>query len=226
MARFERKFITNPYDRHDLELFIKLLPGHFTELHYERFVNNIYFDDLDLNCFHDSINGAMERKKYRIRWYGDLFGQIDKPILEVKTKDNLLVAKDSYTLKPFKLDRSCTLDSTLEILREAKLPHELFIKLSSSNFSLLNRYRRKYFLSLDKKMRFTVDSDIEYLPIYPNWNSFSQKSFSFSNTILEMKYDPVNNFIAQNISSKLPFPLSKYSKYLRGVEKTLCVESS
>ena len=51
----------------------------------DRWVNNIYFDNINLDLFNQSIEGISRRTKVRLRWYGD-FHNIENSILELKLK--------------------------------------------------------------------------------------------------------------------------------------------
>ena len=43
----------------------------FKVLFKDRIVNSIYFDNENLEMYHDSIEGLCPRKKIRLRYYGD-----------------------------------------------------------------------------------------------------------------------------------------------------------
>ena len=62
--RYERKFYLDNYDIHDLEYVIMSHPAFFNEIFHQRRINNIYFDDLDLNNFNDNIIGNNNRIKW------------------------------------------------------------------------------------------------------------------------------------------------------------------
>ena len=110
MSRFETKFsISNlAYDK--IEYIIKTHPAIFNEIYYKRYVNNIYFDNLDLTSFKDNIEGVNERKKVRIRWYGDLFGLCKNPVLEIKYKKGFLGWKEKHLLPDFSLNLNKSFD--------------------------------------------------------------------------------------------------------------------
>ena len=83
--RFERKFtIPDSYNLKHVESLIKRNTFLFREVFHERQVNNIYFDTAAYNDYFDNVLGVSDRKKIRIRWYGDTFGAIKKPKLEIK----------------------------------------------------------------------------------------------------------------------------------------------
>ena len=71
--RFEKKYILNEQRLKELQLKIKLNPDFFSEVYQQRYINNIYLDDLSYINYVDNISGQSQRTKYRIRWYGELF---------------------------------------------------------------------------------------------------------------------------------------------------------
>ena len=84
--RYERKFFISGLKKEDIEFMVKLHPAIFREIYHERTVNNLYFDSYEMKSYLDNVSGNSQRAKVRIRWYGDLFGIIEKPVLEVKIK--------------------------------------------------------------------------------------------------------------------------------------------
>jgi len=85
--RFERKFFIPPSKiafAHGLLRHICLRDRDYPEGR----VNSLYFDTPDLDQFWQSDNGDYERKKFRIRWYGDLRNHSDMiPVFpELKAK--------------------------------------------------------------------------------------------------------------------------------------------
>ena len=78
--RYERKFFISNLTKYEIESLIKLHPALFSEIYFPRFVNNLYFDSLNMKNYFDTIDGLGDRMKIRIRWYGSLFQDIEKPI--------------------------------------------------------------------------------------------------------------------------------------------------
>ena len=96
--RCERKFLISDLSIHEIEDIISLHPALFGPIYNERFVNNIYFDNLDFSSYYENIGGVTPRKKVRIRWYGDLTGQIREPVLEIKKKSGSVGKKEIHSL--------------------------------------------------------------------------------------------------------------------------------
>ncbi len=194
-------------------------PCGFKKLFHERVVNNIYFDTPGLMHYYDNVEGEKHRLKVRIRWYADTFGAISKPVLEYKIKKGLLGKKESFPLNPFTLDKKFSKATIIKALDKTGVPDSVRDEVLSLQPTLLNSYTRKYFLSDDKKVRITIDSDLVFYKISYFNNTFLNKSKDHTTIVLEMKYDPELDDMARNISTFFPFPLTKSSKYLQGLER-------
>ncbi len=217
--RYERKFFVEETDKHTVERMLRFHPAIFSEIYHERFVNNIYFDSMNLRAYQENLMGATERVKFRIRWYGRLLGDIEKPTLELKIKNNMLGAKLSYPLKQFRLDENFSRRLLQkEIFPHSDLPGWLVEGLKLLEPSLLNRYRRKYFLSADKRYRLTIDTDMEFYRIKHQKNSFAEKVGIGDCIVLELKYPREDDDDAERITNNLPFRMTKNSKYVSGID--------
>lgn len=216
--RYERKFLISALSSQSVESILRLHPAMFAEIYHQRFVNNIYFDSFGLRNYTDNMIGSTRRTKVRIRWYGDLFGNIAKPVLELKSKDGFLNKKESYSLRPFRLDESFNDSKVSEIFGMADFPEIVKMNLKFLKPVLLNRYRRKYFQSVDKRYRITVDGDLVFYRISHHFNSFVSKVKKGTDVILEIKYDAHWDPDASYISGGFPFRLTKSSKYVTGID--------
>jgi hypothetical protein len=163
------------------------------------------------------VSGKGSRKKARIRWYGDLFGNIEKPVLEFKVREGYLGNKLSFGLKPFTLNENFRYRDLKKVFLDSDLPEWAYEVLQHLSPALLNRYGRKYFLSFDGKFRLTIDNDLSYHAIEPAHNTFL-RSYRGDDFIVEVKYDFENDDKAPFISNNLPFRLTKSSKYVNGME--------
>ena len=217
--RYERKFLISELDRHEVESIVKFNSAIFSEIYTQRFVNNIYFDTISHSNYFDSIMGASQRLKSRIRWYGDLFGLIEQPTLELKIKRGFLGSKLRFPLDSFYLDEEYSLKVQQDIFAKSTVPCVLLEHLKSLRFSLLTRYSRKYFISADHKFRITLDFDMEFYKIGPSNNSFNEKIVDHNNTVLELKYSDKDEEMAGVITNQFPFRMTKSSKYVSGIEE-------
>lgn len=210
--RHEKKFVVPYLEKSEVETVILSNSYLFGEIFYERQVNNIYFDSLDMNSFFDNILGNSDRLKIRIRWYGD-FEKVENPVLEIKIKKGMVGTKLSFPLKNFSFPLS--LNKMQKVFADSDLPKWLAEKLKSQRFALLNHYRRKYFLSACRKFRITIDSNLTYGRVLTQNHLNLSHEVKENYCILELKYDVDKN--AKDVATQFPFRLSKSSKYVLGV---------
>jgi len=216
-SRYERKFLVTDMYFPQIEQQVRLLPAAFHEIFYPRYINNIYLDSNELDFFYDNVSGKGSRKKARIRWYGDQSGKIEKPMLEFKVREGMLGDKISFPLKPFTFNRQFNYQNLLDVFKQSELPlwaEEVLLQLKPA---LLNRYKRKYFVSFDQKFRLTLDYELGYFPIGTNNNSFTG-GFRSTDIIVELKYDRQFDDVAPAVTNQIPFRLTKSSKYVNGIE--------
>jgi len=217
--RYERKFLITDYTHLDVEQLIKFHPACFSQIFHERTVNNIYFDTMGLNNYYDNIDGQKQRSKVRIRWYGDLFGKIISPVLEYKIKTGLLGKKESYPLQSFILDHTFDKAQIINATNSDSLPKNIKNEIAQLHPTLLNSYKRKYYLSADKNFRITIDHHLAYYKIGYTENTLINKSIDHHSTVLELKYSSTLEDEAKSIANMFPFTLTKNSKYLQGLER-------
>lgn len=217
--RYERKYVTGALSTQAVESIIKTHPADFSEIFHRRYVNNIYFDTFGLKSYFDRIDGASSSIKARIRWYGQLFGDIPNPMLELKIKRGPLGKKQIFSLGSFLLDEKFSLDAFMNLLRDSKVPDVVKACLAGMEFSILNRFSRKYFLSADKKFRLTVDSGIKYYEMNNHHNIFLNTASEHDVTVIEIKYDRNDDDLAPGITNFLTFRMSRNSKYVNALER-------
>jgi hypothetical protein len=215
--RYERKFFVYNMDRISIENMILHHPAFFSEIYHERYVNNIYFDFPDFNNFSDSNSGNTNRIKSRIRWYGDLFGTIAEPVLELKFKRGLVGFKKLFPLITFQLSEGIQVSELKEVVRNSAMDPQVKLSLLDQRPVMLNRYRRKYFESHDRRFRITMDEEQSFHKIHAFNNTFLQVYKDQNNVIIELKYDEKYDPEAALIVNKLPFRVTKSSKYARGI---------
>ena len=217
--RYERKFFISSLTLHEVESIVKLHPEMFSEIYYQRSVNNIYFDAPNLGNFFDNVDGNLHRLKLRIRWYGNLFGHIEKPVIELKIKQGLLGGKLSFPLHPFNLTTGFSFKTICDAIDASDIIESVKIALKSSYPTLLNCYKRKYYQSANGKYRITIDTDQYFYHISYHNNTFLKKVTDNENVILELKYDRNLDDASCHITNHFPFRITKSSKYVTGFEK-------
>jgi hypothetical protein len=219
--RYERKFSVGGMIPEEIVALIKLHPAVFFEIYSARFVNNLYLDTARLRNYFDNIDGQRDRQKVRVRWYGDLFGWIEKPVLEIKIKKAFLGTKERLLLPQFQFDDSFQWNVIGNVFKASAIParwRELLLDLEPA---LVNRYRRRYFESVNHAFRITVDTDMTYFQVNPNCNSFLHNAKDRAGIIVEIKYDAAAEKDIYALMADLPFRLTKSSKYVVGKDR-LC----
>ena len=201
--RIEKKFVLGKFKDDFFKKF--LLVNGFTKQYPDRTISSIYLDTANYDFAKDNINGVSERKKIRFRWYND---DLDKIYIEEKNKRNFGVWKNVKKVN-FQINK--------EKLTENLKNNFFKIKFKNNNnfnykFVLKTNYKRSYWLSNNKKIRATVDIDINTSPV----NNLS-KPIYLADTVLEFKFQPIHekyfrNFFTNKISH---LRTQKYSKYVR-----------
>ena len=211
--RYERKIFIENYSRANIECYVKKHPLIFSEIFYQRNINNIYFDTSDFLCYRENIRGNSSRFKVRLRWYGNSFG-IVKPILEVKSKLGYLGKKQKATCARFDFSKGISLNNIplpFDSIRDSNLKNNVFVP------ALFNSYLRSYYLSSDKKYRITIDSDMKFYKADTFSNKFLNKTYDLTSTIIEIKYKSKDDKNIDSVTNYFPFRISKSSKYVKGI---------
>ncbi len=200
--RVEKKFVLGKY-KEDFLKKILILNG-FTKYFVPRQISSIYLDTLNFDFAKDNINGVSRRKKIRFRWYNDDYSKI---YLEEKNKQNFFVRKS--------ISKAIDFVNKKNLVKNLK---EYFLNLNKNHnnfnyqFVLQTNYLRSYWISNDKKIRATIDTDLNTSPI----NNLNRR-LELNETILELKFSPSNEKFFRNlfIQNNLNLRSKKYSKYLQ-----------
>jgi SPX domain protein involved in polyphosphate accumulation len=214
--RYERKFRPESLTAPQIENIILGSAAFFRKIYHPRYVNNIYLDTPELDCFYDNLMGKSDRKKYRIRWYGDIAGHIKGAVFEIKIKTAYRGTKKSFFLPDFTIDDSLNNQKCFDILKKADIPIEILDEIAGMEIKLLNRYKRSYYRDVSGNFRLTIDDDIRYFNISDNFNRFNEFVLD-DNVVVEVKYDEEYNDYAPNIINSMPFRMTRNSKYIEGI---------
>ncbi|MFK7806764.1 MAG: polyphosphate polymerase domain-containing protein [Saprospiraceae bacterium] len=182
-------------------------PAAFKEAFPDRWVNSIYYDDVMFSAFHENLAGISKRLKHRIRWYGKDIQIANKPKLELKIKNHELGTKEFVPVPDFKIEPGFDASALL---------YNAYPKGHSLHPVVLVRYLRTYLESYDHKFRATIDRELQYY-LYQG-NIFFQHSPTLDPAlILEVKFAKEDREEADYLLQKIPFRLTKNSKYVSGV---------
>jgi hypothetical protein len=213
--RYERKFVTSELGVAETEAVVRFHPAVFREAYRPRYVNNIYLDTPSLDHYQDNVRGLSRRVKCRIRWYGSPRGPVARPTLELKRKDGLVGTKETRPLLPFDLEGDF---DPRHVFEKSELPAPLLYDLRVLRPVLINRYRRRYFVSRDGIYRVTIDSDLGYRGVAHGLGRPGSWLGSDGRVIIELKYGLGHEDGASRLASRFPFRVTRSSKYVIGVE--------
>jgi len=205
--RIEKKFVFLPGDKRKIDLL--KIEGFFKKIYFNRRVNSIYYDTIDLNCLWDNINGYSNRNKYRVRWYDKI--QNSEVFFEKKTKINQTTQKIRVSLGKFK-DK----ESLNNFLKTNEFINKIFDITTLNLVRVLNvSYDRDYYICTENKLRITFDQKIT---THQNSDGKFFKNFvDLNNNILEFKYLNENSEYVRNKMYNLNFNVrnQKFSKYVQ-----------
>jgi hypothetical protein len=219
-ARYEVKFIASPDQYFRVEHWIAMHPAGFHAPYPPRQVNNVYFDDFNLYACAENLSGTSARSKVRLRWYGDTF-RPESCVLEVKQKRNMLGWKYNFRAGAIDFESQSWL-SIRRSLRSQLAPEGRSWLDETPQPVLLNRYRRKYYLSRDAKVRVTLDSNQQVFDqrVAPRPNL--RRAANLPQTIVvEFKFGREDYAIASKAIQGIPIRVSRNSKYVIGVQALL-----
>ncbi|HEX9725322.1 MAG TPA: VTC domain-containing protein [Vicinamibacteria bacterium] len=122
-------------------------------------VTSIYFDDAGLGSYHDNLEGTGERIKLRLRWYDD---RKQRFFFETKRRAFSRSVKDRLEVESSMPLTSVDYRTIFNRLRD-RLPESCRERLlTRPDPILITRYRRWYFAAADRRIRVTLDSELEW----------------------------------------------------------------
>ena len=213
--RFERKWVFKSGNY--LSLINSLIKSSlFFKTHYpKRRVNSIYFDTFDFSSIRQNLDGVSNKKKIRVRWYGEQ-DKILNPVLEIKSKKGSETKKENYKINDLNNLKFPNLKN-LEIIKEVV---NLKAKCKNTIYPILTtNYDREYFLSDNGKIRATVDYNLKSIYLKNLSQIDITKNFS-QVSILELKYSTkLDKYVRQNLK-EMSLRLSKNSKFVNSAFQT------
>lgn len=218
-GRYERKLLVTGISRANIEQMVRLHPAQFSEIYTQRYVNNCYFDTPELRLLWDAVQGHSHRLKVRVRWYGALYGDIARPVLELKRKRGMVGTKESVALPPLAFNTDSELGSLDHWLGDVDAPASIMGVADALRPALVNRYSRRYFQSADRRFRLTIDSECEYYGAEAPRHRACQLVVDDVTTIVEVKYAVDHDTEAEFITNAFPFLITKSSKYVTGMQR-------
>jgi len=221
--RTEVKFVAPIVHYHTVLRWLNDSPTCFSASFPGRWVNSIYFDGCEYNAFSDGMRGESTRVKVRYRWYGDS-PEPQPGNLEVKVKRNNCGWKLAFPIQraPYQPGASWSFvrDS---IIRQLDAPERRW--LHEYPFpALIIRYFRRYFTSMDGRIRVTLDSDEEvWAQPQRSFPNFRHRAVIPQLCILELKFHPRDHALASQAIQGIPIRLGRFSKYIAGISSAFSV---
>ena len=138
--------------------FFKFL--NFKEIYNKRQINSIYFETKNFSDLIDTINGEKYRSKLRLRWYGNTFNNLTKPVLENKIKINNQNYKIKHNIDYVKFKNEISSNDIYNIVKDLKdLSPQSKFKIQIREPNLLVTYTRRYFMY--NNVRITLDTNLK-----------------------------------------------------------------
>ena len=217
--RYERKFPVGQglMSKAQMEWEIKTNSFFFTEIYQKRQINSIYLDTNSFELYSDNVVGQSRRFKFRIRWYGNDIQYAVKPTLEIKIKYGLTGDKWQYSLPNFTV-ADLNREKLIHSAKDGGVPELIIEQLHFLQPVLLNTYERKYYLSQNGKFRVTLDDNMNFYRFSHANGVLPNVKTTDTDFVLELKYKPEDDAMANGVSKQFPFRMDKYSKYITGCD--------
>ena len=189
--RIEDKFFFRPENILQFKEFLTKKSA--KKLHKNRIIKSLYFDNLNLDMYRDSVEGSVPRKKIRIRNYPhsddkNFYLEIKTSSIEGRFKTRKIITKNDFE----NLKKNGILDN----IYGTCLP----------NFYV--SYEREYIKIND--VRISIDKKISYE------NFLTNSVFSDTKSIVELKTSVDKNI--DDLVKDFPFQKIRFSKYCFAVE--------
>lgn len=221
VLRFEVKVPVPAIRFQQVQLWLRRHPMLFSEIFAPRIVNSLYLDSCDLQRFVENLNGISERKKIRIRWYGDLADPTNAK-LEFKLRKSGKGRKVVYPAPIVHLDKETRWKPLLDDCF-SHLPLEGLSSLGNGVMPILIcRYERAYFMSACGKIRVTIDRNIEvYDQRYGDRVNIEKGRSLGHYYLLEFKCEAGYEEELSQLISTCPMRPTRHSKYVNGIRRIL-----
>jgi hypothetical protein len=216
LPRYEIKFVIKPLEYHRVLSWLWQHNSCLVTEHPDRQVNNIYFDSYNHNSYCENIYGSSSKSKIRLRWYGE--SKVPKNgSLEIKCKRNQLNWKLIYKIQG-ELGGEGSDWRTLcsEIRRQLPSEGKKWMEMNPLPV-LINRYKRKYFVTKNEKVRVTLDTELDiYDQARKPFPNYSSKSNLPKVLVLEIKFARDLRDHVMHMFGDVPWRSSRFSKYVSG----------
>ncbi len=219
--RYELKFTTSSAHLFLARRWIRLHPEAFRTAFQPRQINSIYLDTPRLHDLNANLIGHRQRRKIRVRWYGQNAHQAENPILELKMREGYLGDKKRIALdSPINLTHSWQ-EIIAQIYQAAtgKEPAWRQILHPQIHATIINQYQREYYVSPDGQLRLTLDFQQsaynQRLSLTPNLKFKVQQP---DQLVIELKGSPEVSERLETAAFHLPIRRNRNSKYINAMQ--------
>ena len=182
-----------------------------------RYVNSLYFDDLDFQSVKDNLAGISDRQKTRLRWYRN-FNQIDGLALEFKNRIGRLGYKNKFSLQENKkiLDLPMVnLTKNIADILSNEVSPTCFLDTFFTPI-LHTEYYRQY-LEDNNGLRLTFDRQITFKNVLLHSTLDKFPAIPYPPVIMELKFPQELKLYVAQLLKTLPLTPKRHSKYLAGL---------
>lgn len=219
--RFEFKYQMN------IAITDRIIPQMMNYMVYDPYTENkdfyevhtLYMDSPEFKCYHEKLDGSMNRKKVRIRSYSHTSDKNADVFFELKRKSGETVIKDRMLIK--NTDFQNFLKSPFDIwnIKEYKndFMNEFLWEYSINRMHpvTLVKYKRKPFFSkFDKRFRVTFDYNISFAK--PNETDYTDVYPDL--VIMEVKFNGAMPRWFHDIIEMYKLNKDTFSKYCHGID--------
>lgn len=211
--RHELKLVCDENGYAALRMALRLDPLGIRELHPPRLVQSVYLDTPFQRALEENRAGISRREKLRFRWYGAARDR-GRGTLEHKVRENTLGWKESLELaEPIAIEG---VERHAFVAALANAAHGLWRRRLEAGLEPAQwiAYRRDYLTSADRRVRLTIDRDLEawdqrLLPRLSRARATALPRF----LVLELKCAPAALDHARELVQRLPLKVDRCSKF-------------
>ena len=192
---------------YELEHLLKMNPGLFRSIYTPRYINNVYLDSPTQRFFTKTSPASRPDTKFAFA------GMVQPPIelanrsSSSRSKEVFLDGKKPTHWNPSTLEGPSK-ERLMHVFIRSNLPSSIRDQLHELEPTLLNRYRRSYFLSSNQQVRATLDCEISYARLSPVFNHFLRHVSDAGRCVLELKY-PVSIPSRSHHHQRVSFPIEQ-----------------
>jgi hypothetical protein len=215
--RYEIKMLYDGLWLSQARSWIRTHPAAFVRAYPSRQVNNVYFDTPGLDTLNDHLSGVEERRKLRLRWYGQDLVVVRGGVLELKQKLGRHGWKESRPLESAFSMTSMTWPQIMSSLVD-QFDETFHEYLAVSQPVLINSYMREYYVSADGSTRLTLDYELTvYDQRFSSRPNLRFQMPALNIVIIEVKSGVRDHSYLADLLAKFPLRVQRYSKYVEAM---------